>query len=298
MGCVASKSPADRLEAAVRRGAHDAARGALGDGADANHRVKRVYSSGGSYSLSSNHSGSYSGEKTTETEEVPMLLEAAARGDAVMCEVLLDAGADVAATDLKTSSDPHATIEEATTALHLAARAGAADTVKLLLARGASATGFGYGVTPLMMAAQTGSAACVRLLLEAGADVGAEALRERFTAFHFVACGGLAPTVQPVSAIELAFAEQTATPVPKEHAECARLLAALGHPSAAVIDQRDQSGEALPALSYAAHHGDAGVAKALVEAGASKDVVGPAGLTPSQYARQAGHDALAGELAP
>ena len=41
---------------------------------------------------------------------------------------------------------------------------------------------------------------------------------------------------------------------------------------------------------------DAGVVRALLSAGAATDIRGPAGKTPAQYAREAGHEALAAEL--
>ena len=79
-------------------------------------------------------------------------------------------------------------------------------------------------------------------------------------------------------------------------AECCRLLIQLGKPSKELLDQRDESDEALPPIAYAAHFGEAGVARALVQAGAATDVRGPSGFTPAQYAREAGHEALAAEL--
>jgi ankyrin repeat protein len=88
---------------------------------------------------------------------------AAERGDAAMTEILVYAGANVAAV----------TRIGHYTALHIASRAGNPAVVQALVKAGAdvSARTTTSGVTPLHLAASSGNAAVVELLLDHGADV-------------------------------------------------------------------------------------------------------------------------------
>jgi ankyrin repeat protein len=90
---------------------------------------------------------------------------AAERGDAAMTEILVYAGANVAAVTRIGHYTP----------LHIASRAGNAAVVQALVKAGAnvSARTTTSGVTPLHLAASSGSAAVVELLLDHGADVDA-----------------------------------------------------------------------------------------------------------------------------
>jgi ankyrin repeat protein len=90
---------------------------------------------------------------------------AAERGDAAMTEILVYAGANVAAVTRIGHYTP----------LHIASRAGNAAVVQLLVKAGAnvSARTTTSGVTPLHLAASSGNAAVVELLLDHGADVDA-----------------------------------------------------------------------------------------------------------------------------
>jgi ankyrin repeat protein len=90
---------------------------------------------------------------------------AAERGDAAMTEMLVYAGANVAAVTRIGQYTP----------LHVASRAGNPAVVKALLKAGAnvSARTTTSGVTPLHLAAASGSAAVVELLLNHGADTDA-----------------------------------------------------------------------------------------------------------------------------
>ena len=123
---------------------------------------------------------------------------AAERGDAALAEMLLYAGANVAAVTrvgqytplhlaskagsvsvvralLEAGASPAAkTTNTGATALHLAASSGNADVVRILLDRGADADAreSEWGQTPLMFAAAQNRAAAITVLLEQGADPG------------------------------------------------------------------------------------------------------------------------------
>ena len=90
---------------------------------------------------------------------------AAERGDAAMTEILVYAGANVAAVTRIGHYTP----------LHIASRAGNAAVVQALVKAGAdvSARTTTSGVTPLHLAASSGNAAVVELLLDHGADADA-----------------------------------------------------------------------------------------------------------------------------
>jgi ankyrin repeat protein len=90
---------------------------------------------------------------------------AAERGDAALAEMLLYAGANVAAMTRIGQYRP----------LHLASQAGSAPVVRALLQAGAdpSARTTTSGVTPLHLAAASGNAEAVTLLVDRGADVDA-----------------------------------------------------------------------------------------------------------------------------
>src|SRR6478672_4821213 len=91
---------------------------------------------------------------------------AAERGDAAMTEMLVYAGANVAAVTRIGQYTP----------LHLASRAGNAAVVDALLKGGADvkARATTSGATPLHLAASAGNAVVVKTLIDAGADVNAK----------------------------------------------------------------------------------------------------------------------------
>jgi ankyrin repeat protein len=94
------------------------------------------------------------------------LHHAADRGDVAMVEMLVYAGANVAATTRIGQYTP----------LHIASQSGSAAVVRALLKAGAGATArtTTTGVTPLHLAAASGNAEVVNLLLDAGADPNAK----------------------------------------------------------------------------------------------------------------------------
>ena len=106
---------------------------------------------------------------------------AAERGDAPMTEMLVYAGANVAAVTRIGQYTP----------LHLASRAGNAAVVQALLKAGAivSASTTNSGVTPLHLAASSGSADVVTLLLDHGADADAKESEWGQTPLMFAAAG-------------------------------------------------------------------------------------------------------------
>jgi uncharacterized protein len=102
------------------------------------------------------------GVNTPQGDGMTALHWAAVRGNGALAELLLEAGADVAAE----------TRIGAYTPLHLAAREGAADVVRALLEAGAEAgaTTRSGEASPLHLAAGAGSAEAVALLLDRGLD--------------------------------------------------------------------------------------------------------------------------------
>ncbi len=103
---------------------------------------------------------------------------AALHGDDEMTRLLLYAGANVRATTRLGGYTP----------LFLAAEAGFARVVDVLLEAGASAAAPARnGITPLMMAASSGNTEALSLLVEAGADVNAAETERGQTALAFAA---------------------------------------------------------------------------------------------------------------
>jgi ankyrin repeat protein len=91
----------------------------------------------------------------------PKLISLLERGERTEALTLIQAGADVRATDA-----------DGTTALHWAAHFGDAEVTKALIKAGADVKAVNtYGATPMSSAAEIGSAEVLDLLLKAGADV-------------------------------------------------------------------------------------------------------------------------------
>ena len=113
---------------------------------------------------------------------------AAERGDTPMTEMLVYAGANVAAVTRIGQYTP----------LHLASRSGNGPVVEALLKAGAnvSAKTSNSGVVPLHLAAASGNAAVVTLLLDHGADADAKESEWGQTPLMFAAAGNRAEAVR------------------------------------------------------------------------------------------------------
>ena len=130
-----------------------------------------------------------------------MLLEAGADKDAATMHGVTVTALHIAAREghlevvrllLQAGADKDASNGDGLTALHFAARPGHSEVVRLLLEAGAdkdAATTHGVTVTALHIAAQEGHLEVVRLLLEAGADKDT-ADTNGWTALHFAAEDG------------------------------------------------------------------------------------------------------------
>jgi ankyrin repeat protein len=116
---------------------------------------------------------------------------AAYHGDLAMTQALLGAGASVRAT----------TRIGAMTPLYMAARRGSAEVVQALLAAGGDPKeANANGTTLLMVAAASGSAPAVKLLLERGADANATDATNGQTALMFAAARNSASAIQELLA--------------------------------------------------------------------------------------------------
>ncbi len=186
---------------------------------------------------------------------------------------------------------------DGTTALHWAAWHDDVESVRVLLRAGANVRAANrYGVTPLMLAVETGEDALVAALLEAGADP-KTTLPEGETALMTAARTGRVDVIKRLIAAGADVEAREAF-----HGESALIWAAAeGHTDAALaliaggadangrsrlegFERRNQGLTVLPLgswtpLMYAARQGHLGTARALVEKGASPDLVDPDGTT-------------------
>jgi len=114
------------------------------------------------------------------------LIMAAIRGNTAILQSLLDAGADVNATNI-----------QGATALHSAAQEGHSESVALLLKVGADphASGLKQQVTPLFLAAQGGHVPVMRALVETGVDVNATN-PDGYTPLHIAVLNDQSATTQ------------------------------------------------------------------------------------------------------
>jgi len=117
---------------------------------------------------------------------------AAERGDAELAEMLLYAGANLAAVTRVGQYTP----------LHLASKAASAPAVQVLLKAGANVAAVTRpsGVTALHLAAASGSAAVITLLLERGADVNAKEAEWGQTPLIFAAAQNRADAIRALVA--------------------------------------------------------------------------------------------------
>ncbi|WP_419938257.1 ankyrin repeat domain-containing protein [Candidatus Palauibacter sp.] len=113
---------------------------------------------------------------------------AADRGDAELADMLIYAGADVAAVTRIGQYTP----------LHLAARRGSAEILASLVGAGSDATAVtaNSGATPLHLAAASGNPDAIRVLLDAGADPDAVEAEWGQTPLVFAAAGNRAAAIR------------------------------------------------------------------------------------------------------
>ena len=112
----------------------------------------------------SDREGQGTGSAALSIYDIDLLEETANECDADTCIELLDAGANVNASD-----------EDGCTPLIWAVLAGSEESVKLLIGRGADVNcKNNEGETPLHIAAMSGAAPIAKILLDHGADVDAE----------------------------------------------------------------------------------------------------------------------------
>ena len=188
---------------------------------------------------------------------VPGQARLAAAG-AGLIEAVRDGDANVIKAALVAAKDVNAGGLDGTTALHWAARRGAAETAAALLRRGARPdVANRYGVTALRAAAEQGSLSVVEALLKAGADADAVRKESGDTALMIAARAGHAPVV--------------------------RALIARGAKVDMVEPLRKQT-----ALMWAAaeHHPEA--VKVLLEAGANTKALSTKKISPLMFAIRAG----------
>jgi ankyrin repeat protein len=208
---------------------------------------------------------------------------AAKHGDAELCRALVDAGADLEATN-----------KLLTTAMHWAASSGSREVVELLAARGAVVTAPDKRrQTPLHWAAVNGCAAVIQCLCAPPYSVDVEALSAHgWSALHFATFAGKVDAVRALVDAGGANLEATdsdgATPLHNAaaagNAELVQLLAARG----ANVEATDN--DKWTALHRAARHGHCAAVEVLV-VGLRVDVAARSiqGKTPGQLAEEQGH---------
>ncbi|MGE0816327.1 MAG: ankyrin repeat domain-containing protein [Vicinamibacterales bacterium] len=187
---------------------------------------------------------------------------AAYGGQPEMVRLLLAAGADVTA----------ATRLGGLTPLMMAARAGDAEAVTLLLdAKAEAVTPNANGTTPMMFAAAAGSAAAVRLLAGRGADVNAADATNGQTPLMFAAAQGRVEAVRTLLALKADpdRATKVSRIIPMGERYKQRTA---GKGTREITSEGGRSDitamGGLTALLFAAREGHDGVVRALVEAGA------------------------------
>lgn len=203
------------------------------------------------------------------------ILWAAYTGDVESVRALIAAKADVGRAN-----------RYGMTPLIQASRLGSLPVVRLLLEAGADATvALPEGETPLMAAAGAGNTEIVRLLLAAGANVNARETAEDQTALMWAADEGHLEVVRLLLSAG-ADPNTVAKPTAIEHAggEGGRMYV-------------NHSSRGLTPLMFAARRGQADIAQALVEAGATLDTRNPDGLTAMMIAVLNDHLDAAGRLA-
>jgi ankyrin repeat protein len=238
------------------------------------------------------------------------LIDAVKAGNREAVTALLKAPAGAAAVNTAEA--------DGTTALHWAVQSDQVDIARLLVAAGANANAANrYGLTPLSLAADNANAVMVKLLLDAGADAKAR-LRQGETILMAAARTGNPESVAlllshgaDVQAREQTLGENALMWAAAEnHPDVVKLLldrgAEVDGRSSDIAWPKDRFGlegvlTILPhgrwtPLMYAARQGSLGAARALVERGASLNLVDPDGTTATVVAIINGHYDVAAML--
>jgi len=214
---------------------------------------------------------------TAQADGATALHWAAHWDDLPMAEALIAAGADAGGVN-----------DLGATPLWLASQNGGAAMVEALLAAGADANrSLPAGETPLMTAARTGNPEAVRLLIDHGAAVDAREETRGQTALMWAIGQGHGDVVR-VLLDAGADIHLRSTPRPRRmHSRTA------GFDPVGVFDSVDGGNTA---LLFAARHGDLGVARRLVAAGADVNDTAPMGTSALVIAAMSGHADVAAYL--
>jgi ankyrin repeat protein len=210
-----------------------------------------------------------------------------------LCDVAAEDNADGVRTWLSVGASPDEKNYEGSTALLLAAKAGASRAVAALLEAGANPDlADGANRTPLMHAAFQGHEEAVRLLLAKGADANVVASSD-FTALDYALKTGqlaCAKLLQEKGAKMGDIASVMSFICNDGNVEACRIALA-NRPKLDVPD-----GNGMTPLMYAAMRGNDALVSLLLEAGADPKVANGAGKTAASMAAAGGHEAIAKRL--
>ena len=205
----------------------------------------------------------------------------------------------VLAAEAETVGNPDAAATDGATALMIAAQAGDASLVRVLLDRGADPNARNAnGGTPLMHAAMSGDPGIVESLIAAGAELDAAA-KLGWSALLLAAAKGNAAAAdvllrsgaQPNQADTYGWTPLMRA-VSGNHAAAVNVL--LASPDVD-INAREETGAT--ALHVAAQYGYAGMAARLLESGADSGAVNDRGLSAADFAEMSEHPDVAQLLA-
>ena len=198
------------------------------------------------------------------------LMTVAGGGNAEKVKLLLNAGAEV-----------NAKSNNGATALMLAANTGNAEAVKLLLDAGSEVNAKeNDGWTALMLAARKGNAEAVKLLLDAGAEVNAKK-NDGSTASHFAA--------DNENMFALSLLTNAGADVNAKNSEGKTVLTMTGTNSKnRLLEKIKHELDSDRALMQAAHEGNAGQVKLLLDIGVDVNAKTNDGVTALMYASSSG----------
>ena len=212
------------------------------------------------------------------------LFEAVRRGDASRVEGLLEKGVN-----------PDCKDENGLTPLHIAAKLGRVEVIKVLFVRGADPNSRDRNsATPLHLAAESGQEEAVRLLVELGADVNARDESGR-TPLHYAAMAGhfkvAALLLERGADANVSERVRGDTPlhaaVAAGHVDVARLLLERG------ADPNARNADGFTPLHYAAERGRLEFVEILLKRGADPLARDKGGRTPAEVAGEKGYREIA-----